>query len=114
MLNELNEVQVHMAHVPKPDITPSIEASRSLLQALGNRPLPVLNDMEWNYGRAVYLRHLASALYRQLGALHELDCMSVRALEPIGPSTDRLREDISKLRDFLLSFYGFADALRRD
>ena len=75
LLNELNEVQVHMAHVPKPDITPSIEASKSLLQALGNRPLPVLNDMEWNYGRAVYLRHLASALYRQLGALHELDCM---------------------------------------
>jgi len=94
--------------------TPSMEASRSLLEALGNRPLPVLNDMEWNYGRAVYLQHLASALYRQLGALHELDCMSVRALEPIGPSTDRLREDISKLRDFFLSIYGFADALHRD
>jgi hypothetical protein len=114
LLNELNEVQVQVAHVPKPDITPSVEASRSLLQELGNRPLPVLHDMEWNYGRAMYLRHLASALYRQLGALHELDCMSVRALEPTGPSTYRLREDISKLRDFLLSFYGFAHAMRRD
>ena len=96
-----------------PDIKPSSEAARSLIEALGNRPLPVLQLMEWKCGRATYLKHLASTLYKQLHALHEPDCMSVRALQPTGSGSDQLREDISKLRGVLLSFYGFADAICR-
>ena len=59
-------------------------------------------------------RHLASTLYKQLHALHdEPDCMSVRFLQPTGSGSDQLRKYIAKLRGDLLSFYGFADALRR-
>ena len=96
-----------------PDIKPSSEAARSLIEALGHRPLPVLQLMEWNSGRAAYVRHLASTLYKQLSALHEPDCMSVRALQSTGSvcRVCSLREDISKLRGVLPSFYGFADAL---
>ena len=86
---------------------------RSLSEALGHRPLPVLQLMEWNSGRAAYVRHLASTLYRQLHALHGPKWMSVRALQPTGSGSDQLWKDISKLRGVLLSFYGFADALRR-
>ena len=96
-----------------PDIKPNSEAARSLIEALGHRPLPVLQLMEWNSGRAAYVRHLASTLYRQLHALHGPKWMSVRALQPTGSGSDQLRKDISKLRGVLLSFYGFADALRR-
>jgi len=97
-----------------PDIRPSSQAARSLIEALGRRPLPMLQWMEWNSGRAAYVRHLASTLYKQLHALHdEPDCMSVRFLQPTGSGSDQLRKYIEKLRGDLLSFYGFADALRR-
>ena len=87
--------------------------ARSLIEALGQRCLPVLQLIEWTSGRAAYVRHLASTLYGQLHALHEPKWMSVRALEPTGSGSAQLRNDISKLRGVLLSFYGFADALRR-
>ena len=97
-----------------PDIIPSSEAARTLIEALGHRPLPVLQLMEWNSGRAAYVRHLASTLYKQLHALHdEPDCMSVRFLQPTGSGSDQLRKYIAKLRGDLLSFYGFANALCR-